>query len=212
VREQSLQVASGPLSAGSAKVAITPGASVYLAGAALGRKSTGAHDPLYARCLIVDNARASVGLVALDLIGFFFLDVESVRGRLAGEVDHLIVAATHNHSGPDVLGLWGPSFLHLFPLMSGRDDQYVEVVKAAAARCIREAKAARERVTVRFAALHVPGFSENIRRPGVKDDELTVASRGPIVQIARSRCCITSPRTPRSSLRTRSSPPTSRIS
>lgn len=178
-REQSLHVGSGPLSAGSATVTITPGTSVYLAGAALGRKSTGVHDHLYARCLIVDNGQASVGLVALDLIGFFLSDVESVRERLAGEVDHVVVAATHNHSGPDVLGLWGPSFLGFFPIMSGRDDEYVEVVKAATARCIREAKATRERVTVRLAALHVSGFSENIRRPGLKDNELTVALARP---------------------------------
>jgi len=163
-----------PLLAGAASVTITPPGPVRLAGAALGRVSTGVHDDLHARCLVIGNREAVVGLVALDVIGFFYPDVAAVRAEVGADVDLLIVAATHTHSGPDVLGLWGPSFLYLFPYRSGRDERYVAELRHRIAGCVRRARDRLEPVGVSFHRVDVAGFSENVRRPGVKDDELTV--------------------------------------
>ncbi len=166
---------AGPLVLGASKVLISPLQLVYLAGGALGRRSSGIHDDLYARCLTLSNGRLSVALVTLDLIGFFYPDVEAVRARLsADDADHLIVAATHNHSAPDVLGYWGPSFLWILPLRSGRDERYVEMTKAAILTCVRDANRSREFVELGFRTMVVRGFSRNIREPNIKDDELTL--------------------------------------
>ncbi len=173
-QDSRIVTAPGPLSAGSARVAITPSAPVFLAGGALGRKSTGVHDDLHARCLVIGNGQAVVGLVALDLIGFFRSDVTHVRQRVAGDVDHLIVAATHTHSGPDTLGLWGPSLLHLLPIRSGRDERYMRTLEDRIVQCVREARTHLRPAQLRFSSATVRGFSRNIRRRDIKDDELTV--------------------------------------
>ena len=172
--EERMSSGPRPLLGGSARVEITPSKVAYLAGAGLGRTSTRVHDPLYARCLVLSTAELTIGLAALDLIGLFYSDVEPIRGHLGHEVDHLIIASTHNHSGPDVLGLWGSSFLRLFPISSGRDEGYVAELKEKIATCLREAQAHRQQVTLRFNRGMVPGFSTNRRRGGAKDDELTV--------------------------------------
>src|SRR5919197_1421717 len=172
--EEQLASAPQPLLAGSASAVITPSVPVYLAGSALGRRSTGVHDDLYARCLVISNGELSIGLVVLDLVGFFYPDVEAIRAELGHELDHVIVAATHNHSGPDVLGLWGPAFLGLVPVFTGRDEAYVGDVRAKVIGCLRSARTRLERVALRLSTRVVGGFSENIRKAGVKDDELTV--------------------------------------
>jgi hypothetical protein len=55
------------------------------------------------RCLALGNGEATGGLVALDLLGFFYSDMEPLRRRLEPEVDHPIVAATHKDSGSHAL-------------------------------------------------------------------------------------------------------------
>ena len=44
---------------------------------------------------------------------------------------YAVIAATHNHSTPDLMGLWGPH-----PLSSGVDPAYRERVIATAARTL----------------------------------------------------------------------------
>ncbi len=98
------------LDAAAAKVDISPDLKtekVLMAGfGATGRVPAGIHDPLYARVLVLREGGKTVAVVGLDLLGFYRNDVEDLR-RLAG-LDTVFVAATHTHSGPDTLGLWGP--------------------------------------------------------------------------------------------------------
>ncbi len=102
------------LEASAAKVDITPDLSterVRLAGfGATGRKPSGVHDPLYARIVLLREGEKMVALVGLDLLGFYINETEILR-RAWGRGDpkkSLFVHATHTHSGPDTLGLWGP--------------------------------------------------------------------------------------------------------
>lgn len=118
--------ASG-LRAGAAKSVITPdvhAAKVYMAGFGNDRVATGVHDDLYVRCLALGDPDTTVALCAVDLIGFFYDDVLKVRAAVqarAPEVTQVIVASTHDHEGPDTMGLWGPS-----PLESGIDEKYMD--------------------------------------------------------------------------------------
>jgi hypothetical protein len=119
-------VEAGGLRAGVAKKVITPdihAATVYIAGYGQNRVATGVYDDLYARCLALGAADQTLVVCAVDLIGLFLDDVSKIRESVkaqAPEVTHLIVASTHNHEGPDTLGLWGPG-----PLQSGIDEKYM---------------------------------------------------------------------------------------
>lgn len=135
------------LGAGAAKAAITPdvkAGKVYLAGFGNNRVATGVHDDLYVRCLALAAGKEKVALCSVDLIGLFYDDVLKVRQKLkaaAPEATHLIVASTHDHEGPDTLGLWGPA-----TFASGIDEKYLDwlddQIAACAARAIHSIEAA----------------------------------------------------------------------
>jgi hypothetical protein len=66
-------------------------------------RSLAVHDPLYARCLALDDGRSRAALVALDLIYADADIVAEVRKRVAGlglAPEAVLVAASHTHSGP----------------------------------------------------------------------------------------------------------------
>jgi hypothetical protein len=136
------------LEAGAAKTVVTPdlrGRTVYLAGFGYNRPATGVHDNLWARCLALRAGNRNVVLCSVDLIGLFYDDVLKIRARvreLAPQVNLVIVAATHNHEGPDTLGLWGPT-----ARVSGMDPSYLdrldELVAQTAARAVRRMVPAR---------------------------------------------------------------------
>ena len=45
---------------------------------------------------------------------------------------HILVSSTHNHEGPDVIGLWGPS-----PRESGVDPEYLAMMEGRVADAVR---------------------------------------------------------------------------
>lgn len=170
----------GTVWAGAAKVDITPEGPAYLAGFSPGRRSTGVHDPLYARCTFVDDGVTPLVLVVLDLVGFLHHDVVATRERITARFPaSVIVASTHVHAAPDTLGLWGPGWL--VPVGSGIDPAYVERVRRGAAECaVTAARTARPAVA-ELARTQAPAeLSINVHeeeRPAtatLKDDEVTV--------------------------------------
>ncbi len=166
--------------AGAAKVDITPAGPAYLAGFSPGRRSTGVHDPLYARCAFLDDGLTPLVLVALDLIGFLNRDVHAASARITGRFPaSVIVSSTHVHAAPDTLGLWGPGWI--VPVGSGIDPEYVERVTQAIASCAADAATHARPATARFAhAQAPPDLSYNVHaedRPAAasaKDDALDV--------------------------------------
>jgi hypothetical protein len=93
------------LRAGAARVDITPPTGYALWGYA-GRKdtpSTGVHDPLLARALVLEVGAERIALVSLDLgRAPPRASTEAVRARVrkAAGVTHLFLAASHTHHGP----------------------------------------------------------------------------------------------------------------
>jgi len=156
------------LRAGAHKIPITPAEPAFLAGFSQNRRSTGIHDDLYARCLVVESNGMRLGIVALDLIGLFNDDVAEIRRRCG--IDGMIMACTHVHSGPDTLGLWGPNYEE-----SGVDERYVNDLKARISECVKKAISGMARATLSFATIDAPGISKNVRNSGNLDDELLVA-------------------------------------
>ena len=103
------QVEAGRLTAGVAAVDITPPVGTPLGGygARHGRPSTGVHDRLYAKALVLDNRSERIAIVTCDLIGVSKAVKQQVLrriGRAAGlDSRHLLVCASHTHSGPGAL-------------------------------------------------------------------------------------------------------------
>src|SRR5580658_5343483 len=92
---------TGELRVGAAKVDITPKDLTSLNPMG-GKTFAGVHDPIYARALLLENGKNSAAIVALDLIETG--DTSEVRRRIAKELgipaDHIMIAASHDHSAP----------------------------------------------------------------------------------------------------------------
>jgi hypothetical protein len=135
-----MPLAAGDFRAGAAKIVITPdihSGRVYIAGYDQNRIATGIHDDLYARCLAMATGDQTLVVCSADLIGLFNDDVEKIRELVkaqAPKVTHLIVASTHDHEGPDTMGLWGPG-----ALQSGIDEEYMMWLRERIAKAAVEA-------------------------------------------------------------------------
>ena len=104
-------LAAGELTVGFGEADVTPELGkkpVYLAGFGQNRKATKVHDPIMARAVVLadgdDEDRARVGRR-----GRAVPPERRARPREAAGVQVRPRLRTHNHEGPDTLGLWGPS-------------------------------------------------------------------------------------------------------
>jgi hypothetical protein len=164
----------GPLRFGFAKRTITPtlgDGPVYMAGFGNDRPATGVHDDLWARAVAVSDGHERVIVVSVDLIGVFLADVEKARALLrerAGEVS-LVVSSTHNHEGPDTMGLWGPG-----RFTSGVDPEYLDRVRRAIVDVAADALDRLEPARLVIAKTRTPSLIVDGRLPEVIDDELVV--------------------------------------
>jgi hypothetical protein len=157
---------------GFAKEKITPaiGATpVYLAGFDTDRKATGVHDELWARAMAVGDGRQKIAIVAVDLIGVFHADVLKARELLQQKVPGavLVVTSTHDHEGPDTLGLWGKGHFS-----SGVDPRYLDRVRRTIADTAAEALGRMRPGRLVLGKTRTPGLIEDGRLPRVIDDTL----------------------------------------
>lgn len=172
----SLGAAAAPalaeLQAGFAQVDVTPSvgeAPVWIAGYGNNRPAIGVHDPLFARAVALSDGERTVALVSIDVIGLQLPDVQRIRAEIDG-VDYVLVSSTHNHEGPDVIGIWGPS-----PVQRGVNPEYVDSVVSKTAECVRAAVASLAPATASYGTAIVPGeLLRDSRLPEVKDDVLRV--------------------------------------
>jgi hypothetical protein len=167
----------GPISAGVCAVDITPispslvdeyeaafgvpGTAnhtdpIFIAGFGNNRQATGYNDQLWARGVVVDGADGRVAIVSVDLVGYFNSEVETIRSLLdpAAGVDYVAVSSTHQHEGPDTLGIWGPD-----ATTSGIDFGYLDFVNQSVADCINDAAANMEPARIKFATTDGEGLS-----------------------------------------------------
>ena len=109
---------------------------VFIAGFGDNRAATGYHDRLWARGVVLDRAGVRIAIVSLDLIGYTKNEVDTARALIspASGIDFASIASTHQHEGPDTLGIWGPD-----SLTSGIDFGYLDFVNSTIADCIDEA-------------------------------------------------------------------------
>jgi hypothetical protein len=130
---------------------------IYMAGFGNDRQATGVHDDLWARGYVLQNASKKIAVVTLDVIGYFNNEIVTARGLppVAGlGFDAIVVTSTHQHEGPDTMGLWGPD-----ETTSGVDLGYLDFVNATIAECIADADGRLEPAEMRFATGSTVGTS-----------------------------------------------------
>jgi hypothetical protein len=164
-----LAAASGSLRAGTCKRDITPISPalqsayeaafgvpgvpnhtdpIFLAGFGDNRRATGYHDRLWARGVVLERGDTRVAIVAIDLIGYFKNEVDTIRALVSpsSQIDFVLVASTHQHEGPDTLGIWGPD-----ATTTGIDFGYLDFVNASVADCIDAAAAQLQKARLYYA-------------------------------------------------------------
>ena len=106
-----MSAAVSEVMAGAAVVDITPPPGLMMCGyAARTEPATGAHDPLTARALVIDDT----ALVIADVLGFHAESCARIRARSGFADDRVVVIATHTHGAPMPGGCGGdadPAFL-----------------------------------------------------------------------------------------------------
>lgn len=130
------------LKAGMAKVEITPPEGLELAGYPhYPRNNKGAHDPLMAACMYLEDNGEAVAMVTLDLLFFSKKHVAEVRNRLEKNSvisgDKVMISTSHTHSGP-----WASGRLDIESLEAGKEQpvEYVEDLIKKIVSIITEAK------------------------------------------------------------------------
>lgn len=164
---------AGDLQVGFAEKDITPEVdakkpAVWLAGYGSGRKATGIHDPLMARAVVLTDGQEKVALACVDLVGLQYEAVQKIREGLEG-YRHITVASTHNHEGPDVIGIWGPT-----PFQRGVSDAYLKLVIDQVVAAIRDAEKNATPVSAFYGTAEDETLLDDNRKPLVKDGVLRV--------------------------------------
>lgn len=128
-----------PFKVGTAKTNITPTPDMgpaYRAGYKMGEaeRLTSVVDDLFLRCLSIEKGPARIVFLSLDLIGLFRDFTEELAEKITPQkirFENLLVATTHTHSGPDTMGLWGPSIDQ-----SGYNERYGKFLLRACADAV----------------------------------------------------------------------------
>lgn len=159
------------LQIGASAVKITPTHNVFLAGGIPYRLALGVHDDIWARAIAIDDGTYRIALVAMDLIGINYDDVVRIRQEIAEkiDIDHCMIATTHTHSAPDIIGIWAP-----FP--SCADSRYRVYLGRQVVQAVTQAFENLRPAYIRIATGNSgdPPLSRDTRPPIHIDDTLTV--------------------------------------
>ncbi len=160
---------AGPLTAGVAKVEITPPVGTPLAGYSKrrGRPSTGIRDPLFVRALALSDGEDRIVLVSADLLLFPFPLAQEILNETARGLKiparSVVLAGTHTHSGT---GAIAPGFF--YEKAFGRyGPEVTEGLKGRVLWAIRQAVEHPQPVRWGFARSDrlLEGWVENRRNP-----------------------------------------------
>ena len=160
------------LRVGAASVNISPANPVgfSLEGyAGIDTRSTGLHDSLSVRCIVMDDGTTKVALVTLDLLGVVASDVQKVSARIEDvtgvPAGNIIIHTIHTHKAPAMIGYNGDKV----------SETYKEKVFSQTVACAQQALALSQPAVAKFGAGVSEGSTGNRRNPGQKlDNELSV--------------------------------------
>jgi len=102
--------------AGTARIDNTPSHNVWMEGMIRSHPSEGVHDPLFARALVLANSKdraQAFAIVSLNVCMLSSEQASSARAMVEGHThipaSQIMLAASHTHSGPAIVGSLTPS-------------------------------------------------------------------------------------------------------
>lgn len=142
---------AGGLHAGAAQVIITPPQGAPMAGYYSNRAATGVHDDLHAKAIVFEKDGVKVTLVACDMVSIPRPIVDEARSQIQRTLNippsHVMISATHSHTGPVILG--GPSRYNLEGEMKEIAVKYTAELPGKIAEAAQKANAALSPVRIR---------------------------------------------------------------
>jgi hypothetical protein len=122
---------------------------------------------------VLDDGQTRIAIVGLDVVGFLHDDIVDIRKALPGylDIDYTIICSTHNHEGPDLVGIGAKVFLK-----SGVDPEYMEFVKKQTVTAIARAVENMRQAKLKFAQNLKDGanFVMDTRKPQEMDHGIRV--------------------------------------
>jgi hypothetical protein len=141
---------------------------IWIAGFSSKRAANGVHDDLWARTVVFDDGKTRLSLTSIDAIGFMHDEVVDVREFINAEsgITYSVVSSTHTHEAPDLLGLWGESYLK-----SGVNPEYMDYLKRQTALSIDQAASSLQKASLKYAINENDALSVvmDTRKPYVYD-------------------------------------------
>ncbi|MBN3521037.1 neutral/alkaline non-lysosomal ceramidase N-terminal domain-containing protein [Algoriphagus lutimaris] len=105
----------GGLRVGVSYQSITPNLGAFIAGDQNNRRFTTVHDSLYVKAMVLSDSKNTMAFLVFDCIGMLYPTLIEIRKEVSSRIlpseldpSHIVMASTHTHSGPDVVGIWGP--------------------------------------------------------------------------------------------------------
>ncbi len=144
---------STTLKVGASEKSITPRARAFIAGDANNRQFTGVHDSLYVKAIVISDSRNHLAIISFDCIGMLYPTLQEIRREITSKIpasefdpSHIVMSSTHTHSGPDVVGIYGPD-----QLTSGVDSVYMKKIVQTSVDAIFEAWQNRQEAKMVYA-------------------------------------------------------------
>ena len=143
---------SSRLQVGAAAVEVAVPAGTMMSGfAARVEPSSGVHDPLTVRALVIND----FCWVAVDVCGLDGATCRTVADRIPFREGHVVISATHTHAGP-CAACGG---------LGDFDPDIIEAITAAAAVAVKEASESREPCQAFYESFLGLGIAKNRRHP-----------------------------------------------
>ena len=148
----------GTYRVGFAKADITPRAGVAMAGyAARESGAMGCHDELYAHVMVLEDSSRAIAVINLDLLEVTSELAWELRKRIS-EVsripkDHVLISATHTHSGPLVSEWFGEV----------QDPETMNRIMTGSVKAVQEAQGNLQSVQVRRGEGIIQGIAKDRR-------------------------------------------------
>ncbi len=147
--------------------------AIWMAGFHSNRPMSSIHDTLLASAMVLQVGKKSVALLSLDIIGLGNDQCWQIRKEVREKtgIDHIYIISTHNHEGPDLIGLWGNS-----KYKSGVNSKYLEYVIDQSILSLTLAYQTRQmaRITLASDSSSAIGLLQDTRPPYVVDPMINI--------------------------------------
>ncbi|OGR87246.1 MAG: hypothetical protein A3A86_00925, partial [Elusimicrobia bacterium RIFCSPLOWO2_01_FULL_60_11] len=116
------------------------------------------------------DAKGPALFITVDLIGYLFDEVAQTKSLIKKELkippSRVFIFSTHDHSGPDAIGLWGKDG------GSGKDQDYLNALRGKIAACAAEAVRNLKPAKAAFGKVRYDNPIEDSRPPKIVNDLL----------------------------------------